>query len=165
MDTGAKSSALHVENVEELGHGMVGFDVVLDRKRRTTVHVETKIQRRGRVRSSNGHYTTRIFVKSDLVFAGMHRSVEFSLVDRTAMIHRVLLGRTALTEVLVDVTGRYRQKKRDKLKTKKKSKKTLGIAKSHHDTKPTKKKARPLPAADADSAPFPRHNPDVIWPN
>ncbi|MFT7537428.1 MAG: hypothetical protein ACI85K_003387, partial [Hyphomicrobiaceae bacterium] len=42
--------------------------------------------------------------------AGMESTVEFSLVDRTSMIHRVLLGRTSLTEVLVDVNGRYRQK-------------------------------------------------------
>jgi hypothetical protein len=111
MDTGAKTSALHVENVVELGNDLVGFDVVRNRGTRSTVHVETKIRRRGRVRSSNGHYTTRIFVATLLEFAGMQRLVEFSLVDRNSMIHRVLLGRTALKEVLVDVTGHHRQRK------------------------------------------------------
>jgi len=122
MDTGAKTSALHVENVVELGHGMVGFDVVRKRGASSTVHVETKIQRRGKVPSSNGQYAKRIFVTTELVFAGLHRTVEFSLVDRNSMIHRVLLGRTALKEVPVDVNGQYRQTKRSPLKMVKKLK-------------------------------------------
>lgn len=124
MDTGAKTSALHVENVVELAKGMVKFDVVRNRGTSNTTHVKTKIHRRGRVRSSNGHFATRIFVQTQLVFAGMERTVEFSLVDRTSMIHRVLLGRTSLTEVLVDVNGRYRQEPIQRVAKKKGVKKT-----------------------------------------
>ncbi|MFT6081779.1 MAG: hypothetical protein ACJAQZ_003853 [Planctomycetota bacterium] len=110
MDTGAKTSALHVENVIEHDDGLVEFDVVRNRGTSNTTHVKTKIHRRGRVRSSNGQFATRVFVQTKLAFAGMESTVEFSLVDRTSMIHRVLLGRTSLTEVLVDVNRRYRQK-------------------------------------------------------
>ena len=48
MDTGARTSALHVENIREVGHGRVRFDVRLHRRkldRRVTV--EAPILRRG----------------------------------------------------------------------------------------------------------------------
>ncbi len=97
VDTGARSSALHVENLEELPRDRVRFDVVLHRmKRDRRVHVTTRIARRGRVRSSTGHYETRIFVVAPLHIGPVQRQVEVSLVDRERMIFRMLLGRTAL---------------------------------------------------------------------
>lgn len=116
MDTGAKTSALHVENIVELGHGRVRFDVVPNRRSHRRVHVETKIRRRARVRSSNGHYSMRLFVATELILGDIERNVEFSLVDRCEMIHRVLLGRTALDDILVDPTRRYRHDSRRKHK-------------------------------------------------
>jgi hypothetical protein len=107
VDTGAKSSALHVEDIEELPRGRVAFSVVLHRKKRDRrVRVETRVQRRGRVRSSTGEYATRIFVRAGLVIGPIERQIELSLVDRHRMIHRMLLGRTALEGFLVDVTHR-----------------------------------------------------------
>ena len=100
VDTGAKSSALHVENIEELPRGRVRFDVVLHRsKRKRTVHVTTRIVRRGRVRSSTGHYETRIFVMAPVQIGPVEMDVEVSLVDRERMIFRMLLGRSALAGV------------------------------------------------------------------
>lgn len=97
VDTGARSSALHVENIEELPRGQVGFDIVLHRKQGRRVHVRTQIARRGWVRSSSGHRTRRIFVRTRLRIGPISREVEVSLVDRERMIHRMLLGRTALS--------------------------------------------------------------------
>jgi hypothetical protein len=97
VDTGAKNSALHVENIRELSRGRVRFDVVLHRKKRDRrVHVTTRISRRGRVRSSTGHYEMRIFVKAPVHIGPVEREIELSLVDRERMIFRMLLGRTAL---------------------------------------------------------------------
>jgi len=108
MDTGARSSALHVDGVEEIGRGRVRFDVVIDRaKSHRLKHVTARIRRRSRVRSSNGEYETRLFVATRLRLGPLEREVEFSLVDRSKMIHRVLLGRTALEHVYVDVSHRY----------------------------------------------------------
>jgi ribosomal protein S6--L-glutamate ligase len=108
MDTGARTSALHVENVEEVGGRHVRFDVVLDRKRsHRRVHVKARIVRRARVRSSNGEYSYRLFVSTRLRLGPLERQVEFSLVDRARMIHRVLLGRSALHGVFVDVGHRH----------------------------------------------------------
>ena len=105
MDTGARSSALHVENIRALARGRVSFDVVLHRsKRDRRVSVETRIVRRARVRSSTGHYTRRIFVETAVKIGPIERTVEMSLVDRERMIFRMLLGRTALAGFLIDVS-------------------------------------------------------------
>lgn len=106
-DTGARSSALHVEAIEELPRGRVRFDVVLHRLRRRRVTVEARIRRRARVRSSNGHYTTRIFVRTRVRIGTVERRVELSLVDRGSMIYRMLLGRSALQGLFVDPHRRH----------------------------------------------------------
>jgi hypothetical protein len=107
-DTGARSSALHVEDLEEVGHGRVRFSVVLHRRKRDRkVPVVARVQRRSRVRSSTGHYQTRIFVATRLRLGPFERRIEVSLVDRERMIHRMLLGRSALTGLyLVDSAHR-----------------------------------------------------------
>ena len=93
IDTGARSSALHVDNIEELPRGRVRFDVVLHRERRDRrIHVRTRIRRRGRVRSSNGHFEERIFVTARVVIGPVDKVIELSLVDRTRMLHRMLLA-------------------------------------------------------------------------
>lgn len=118
VDTGARTSALHVENVEELPRGFVRFDVVLHREKRDRrIRVRAKISRRGRVRSSTGHQTQRLFVETVLRLGPVERRVELSLVDREKMIHRMLLGRAALTgPFLVDVDRRMVLRKEAKRK-------------------------------------------------
>jgi len=108
VDTGARSSALHVEDIEELSGGRVRFDVVLHRRRRDRrVHVVTRVRRRGRVRSSNGQFEHRLFVEVPVRIGPVEKRVELSLVDRRSMIHRMLLGRTALADdFLIDVSHR-----------------------------------------------------------
>ncbi len=111
IDTGAQTSALHVENIRELPRDQVSFDVVLHRaQRERRVHVKTGIVRRARVRSSNGHQSTRLFVRTLIVLGSVIRSIELSLVDREQMVHRMLLGRAALTGAfLIDVDRRNLQ--------------------------------------------------------
>lgn len=109
VDTGARSSALHVENIREIGGGRVQFEVRLHRKHTDRrVHVEAKITRRGRVRPSSGHSQIRLFVATTLRLGPIEREVELSLVDREKMIYRMLLGRTGLAHgLLVDPGHRY----------------------------------------------------------
>lgn len=109
IDTGARTSALHVENIQEIGHGRVRFDVRLHRQNTDrTVHVEARILRRGRVRPSSGASQTRLFVTTTLRIGPLERPIELSLVDRDRMIYRMLVGRTALGHaVLVDPGRRY----------------------------------------------------------
>jgi hypothetical protein len=109
IDTGARSSALHVENIRELPAGRVRFDVRLSRKeteRRVTV--EARITRRGQVRPSNGEQEERIFVAVKVRIGPIEREIELSLVDRGRMIFRMLIGRRALAHAfLVDPGRRY----------------------------------------------------------
>jgi len=137
IDTGARTSALHVENIEELPRDHVRFDVVLHRKKRDRViHVKAKISRRARVRSSSGHSSLRIFVETLLRLGPIEKRVEVSLVDRQRMIHRMLLGRGALSgPFLIDVDRRFVATPKPVRKPKTGSKKTAG-------TKATKTKTR-----------------------
>ncbi len=109
IDTGARSSALHVENIRELGSGRVRFDVRLSRSesdRRVTV--EAPIVRRGQVRPSSGQLEARIFVAVRVRIGPVEREIELSLVDRGRMIFRMLIGRRALAHAfLVDPSRRY----------------------------------------------------------
>ena len=101
IDTGARSSSLHVEHLHRIDAELVGFDLPVGRgKRRTLVPVEAEISRVSRVRSSNGHYSVRIFVETELTLGGLTRRVEINLVDRGDMQFPMLVGRTALA-------GRY----------------------------------------------------------
>ena len=97
IDTGARTSALHVDGLEPLPRGRIQYQVVLHRDDHDQrINVVAKIIRRGRVRSSTGAYSTRYFVKTRLRLAGIEREVEISLVDRGDMNFRMLVGRTAL---------------------------------------------------------------------
>jgi hypothetical protein len=97
IDTGARSSALHVEGLKLLPRNRVKYQVVLHRHHHDRrINVVAKIVRRARVRSSTGQYSMRTFVKTRLRLAGVEREVEISLVDRGDMVYRMLVGRTAL---------------------------------------------------------------------
>lgn len=109
VDTGAATSALHVENVRELAGSRVRFDVRLRRSDPAArVTVEAKVSRRATVRSSAGHSDARLFVKAWVSLGGREQQIELGLVDRRHMLYRMLLGRSALEQrFLVDVTKRY----------------------------------------------------------
>lgn len=118
MDTGARTSALHVENIQEVGENRVRFDVRLHRKkldRRVTV--EAPIVRRAKVRPSSGVSETRIFVRARVHIGATTEEIELSLVSRERMLFRMLIGRSALRHrFLIDTSRRYvlREPKRKK---------------------------------------------------
>ncbi len=109
VDTGARTSALHVDNIVELPGDRVGFEVVLHRHdtlRR--VRVEADIARRSTVRSSSGQLEQRIFVRTTMILGAVEREIEISLTARGSMRYRMLLGRTALKGAfVVDPSRRY----------------------------------------------------------
>jgi hypothetical protein len=109
VDTGAQTSALHVENIETLPGSRVRFDVRLRRDEpEARVTIETKVSRRATVRSSTGQSAPRLFVKAHVRLGGREQQIEVGLVDRRHMLFRMLLGRSALERrFLVDVTKRY----------------------------------------------------------
>lgn len=107
-DTGARSSAVHAENIAELPGERVAFDVVYSRAHpEHRQRVECGIARRVRVRSSSGHADERLVVRTELVMGSFCREVELTLVSRELMSCRMLIGRTALEGLLVDPSRTY----------------------------------------------------------
>jgi hypothetical protein len=113
VDTGAHTSAIHVENLELLSPKRIRFDVVLDRRHKHRhVPVEAAVVRISPVRSSNGENLPRYFVRTRMRLGPVEKLIEVSLVNRDSMKVRMLIGRTALGEdFLVDahqahVTGK-----------------------------------------------------------
>jgi hypothetical protein len=120
IDTGARTSALHVENLEMLPDGLVGFDVILCLKNpKRTVHVVAPLLKRARVRSSTGRYTIRCFVKTRIRLGGIEKEIEISLISREKMVFRMLIGRQALKKhFIVDVSKRHVLRKPEQRKSK-----------------------------------------------
>ena len=105
VDTGARSSALDVEDIEVIDDDHVRFRAILNRARTKSVQCEAPKSRRSRVRSSTGHRTHRLFVTTRVRIEGVERRIEVSLASRPKMIFRMLLGRRSLAgDFLVDVT-------------------------------------------------------------
>jgi len=109
-DTGARSSALHVTDLEEMpGGDHVRFHVVLDRKgKKRSVAVEAPVERWARVTSSNGQTEARVVVRTLLALGPVRKEIELTLTERPGLRYRMLLGRTALAgSFLVDPAHRY----------------------------------------------------------
>jgi hypothetical protein len=113
-DTGARTSALHVENLVQREDGWVTFDVMLHRHRQEQrKHIRTQLIKVARVCSSTGTYSERCFVSTVLRIGTIEKDIEISLVSRQRMLFRMLLGRKALAgDFWVDVSRRNLQTRR-----------------------------------------------------
>lgn len=98
LDTGARSSALHVERqwrFTQEGAPWVGF-TVRPSKRGDLVEGCAAIVDERLVTDSGGHRTCRAFVRTRLLLGGAEHDIELNLADRCGMRFPLLLGRTAL---------------------------------------------------------------------
>jgi len=109
VDTGARSCALHVENLRELPGGHVRFDVpLLPGHPERCITIDARVTRRGRVRSTSGEVRPRVFVTARIRLGPIERQVEVGLVDRRQMQFPMLIGRSAIARAfLVDVSRTY----------------------------------------------------------
>jgi hypothetical protein len=100
IDTGARSSALHVDaqwRFHEAGVACIGFRLTLGRGENSyQVEARAPISDERDVVDSGGHRCRRVFVSTLLRVAGAERRVEMNLADRRGMRFPMLLGRTAL---------------------------------------------------------------------
>ena len=115
VDTGARSSALHVERqwrFVEAGAPWVGF-ALRPRSQAGEVEAAAAIVDERIVTDSGGHRTLRVFLRTRLRLAGVEREVEINLADRCGMRFPLLLGRTALAEAfVVDPAGSFLHRRR-----------------------------------------------------
>lgn len=104
IDTGARSSALHVDEqwrFHEAGAPWIGFRLTPGKSGTSLIQANV-IQARApifderEVVDSGGHRGRRIFVCTLMRLAGEQRRIEINLADRRGMRFPMLLGRTAL---------------------------------------------------------------------
>lgn len=109
LDTGARTSAIHVENLIESDEKTIEFDVVLSRKHHhRRVRVRTPWVRRAKIRSSSGEVQERFVVATTMELGNIRKTIELSLVSRQRMLCRMLLGRSALaSDFFVDSAAKY----------------------------------------------------------
>ena len=113
VDTGARSSALHVESQELFrrdGVEWVRFALDTGRIASALQVAEAPVLDRRRVTDSGGHSTERLFILARLRLAGLEWEAEVNLAQRRNMLFPMLLGRTALAgRFLVDPAASFLQ--------------------------------------------------------
>jgi hypothetical protein len=102
IDSGARSSALHVDSCWRFidgGAPWAGFCLSNDGHGEAMLHAAAPIFDERDVIDSGGHRTRRIFLRTTLALAGIEREIEINLTDRQGMLFPMLLGRTAMAGV------------------------------------------------------------------
>ncbi len=96
VDTGAKTSSLHAEELEIVdvdGRHVARF---LVRTRRGVDECECPVHDERYVKSSSGHESLRVVIRTQCVMHGKRWPIELTLADRTSMRFPMLLGRRAM---------------------------------------------------------------------
>ncbi|ALN84428.1 ATP-dependent zinc protease family protein [Lysobacter capsici] len=102
IDTGARSSALHVDaqwRYVDCGQPWVGFRLSPGVVGADVIEAAAPVFDERYVTDSGGHRTSRVFVQTVLSLAGTQREIEINLSDRRGMRFPMLLGRTAVTHL------------------------------------------------------------------
>lgn len=112
VDTGARSSAIHVfspERFRRAGRDLVRFSLhPLQRRSEPHLVVEAEVADVRNVRSSTGHIEKRLVIITDVALLGSVWPIELTLANRDHMGFRMLLGREAVRcRFLVDASGSF----------------------------------------------------------
>lgn len=107
VDSGAKTSALHAVNIVPFkrdGDVWVSYEVhPLQRNGKTTVHCESLVIDKRKIRSTSGLVEMRYVVRTLVELAGSSWNIEVTLTNRDSMGYRMLFGRQAMAgKLLVD---------------------------------------------------------------
>ena len=119
LDTGAKSAALHAEEIELFTRNRkqyVRFKLYpnqKDKRNGKTVIAPVKVIKS--IKSSLGRRTKRPVISTEIQLGSEKWLTDVSLIDRDPMTHRMLLGRTTLKDrFLVDPSHSFLQGKAKK---------------------------------------------------
>ena len=112
IDTGARTSALHVVGLETLevnNRSLARFRLhPLPRRTDVVLECQSEIIDRRWVSDSGGHREWRPVILSTVRLGGQQWPIEITLTDRDNMLFRMLLGRTAMTDrLIVDPSRSY----------------------------------------------------------
>lgn len=113
LDTGARSSALHVETLDSFlrdGAMWLRFTVRAGRHAADAVRCEAPALDRRMVTDTGGRRTERWFIRSEILLAGQRFEADINLTDRRHMLFPMLLGRSAMQgRFVVDPARAYTQ--------------------------------------------------------
>ena len=107
IDTGAKTSSLHVDNIVEFkqqNRKWISFDIHPDiHQVDKIVQCSSQVKAKRVIKSSTGHVQTRYIIETLIQLGEHHWPIEISLSDRSNMTYLMLLGREAMIgKLLVD---------------------------------------------------------------
>jgi hypothetical protein len=116
VDTGARTSSLHVEAIRTLGEptdGEAELEITIAPDRRHPERlVRTRVKQLARipVTDSGGHTELRPVIETLLILGPVEKRIRLTLADRSTMLFRMILGRKALEgDFTVDVSRKYLQ--------------------------------------------------------
>ena len=118
IDTGARSSALHTVDLQPYSKGAENWVMfVVETKQKQggqCVECHALVKDRRVVSDSGGHKQRRYVIETPLIFGQHLIQAEITLTNRDSMRFRMLLGRSAMSNVFViDPRASYLQGKPD----------------------------------------------------
>lgn len=107
VDTGAKTSSLHVDNIKKFKKGgktWVSFDIhPTVHNVNDIIHCEAPLKDVRKIKSSNGTSEERYIVRTPIRMNQQEWKIDISLTDRSDMSYLMLLGREAMLDrIIVD---------------------------------------------------------------
>jgi hypothetical protein len=104
IDTGARSSSLHVESwelVDRHDHRWVAFVLRPGSRRGRAKRIEAPVLDTREVTDSSGNRALRPFILTTVMLGSRAWPVEINLTNRQSMLFPLLIGRTAMARRLV----------------------------------------------------------------
>jgi hypothetical protein len=98
VDTGARTSALHVDRLLEVSEDFVVFEL---EHAHEAIRVRAPVARRSVVRTTSATRELRIVVRAHMRLGDVSRSIEVGLCRRDRLRHPMILGRSALSGVFI----------------------------------------------------------------
>lgn len=113
IDTGAKTSALHADDIEFItlsGKKFVKFSIITDDGKKR--HIKSLFLEERQIKSSTGQKTIRPVVKTMIRMGKNEFEIEITLINRDLMGFKMLIGREALNgRFLINPARSYLLKK------------------------------------------------------
>ncbi len=103
VDTGARTSALHVDRLLEVSDGYVVFEL---EHANEAIRIRAAVARRSIVRTTSETREARIVVNTLMRIGDVEHSIDIGLCRRDRMRHPMILGRSAIAGFFVVDPGK-----------------------------------------------------------